>query len=112
VPIIIVTIMGTKSGKVCKIALVRVEDQGRYGLVASMGGAPNNPGWFHNLVADPNIMIQDGPKPPDFAVRERDEWWGRSVSVFAVRRVSRQDSPNDSGFHCRTAGAVNTARNR
>lgn len=87
-PIIIVTMMGNKSGKVRKIALMRVEDQGRYGLVASMGGAPNNPGWFHNLVADPNIMIQDGPKPADFTVRvasggERDEWWGRSVSVFS-----------------------------
>jgi deazaflavin-dependent oxidoreductase (nitroreductase family) len=88
VPIIIVTMMGNKSGKVRKIALMRVEHEGSFALVASMGGAPKNPGWYHNLVANPNIMIQDGPQPADFTVRvgagdERDEWWERCVSVFA-----------------------------
>jgi deazaflavin-dependent oxidoreductase (nitroreductase family) len=79
--------IGAKSGKVRKIALMRVEHEGQYALVASKGGAPENPGWYANLVADPRIMIQDGPQPRDFIVREvsgaeRDEWWARAVAAF------------------------------
>src|SRR5687767_13452730 len=67
IPIIVVTMRGNKSGSVRKIALMRVEHEGEYALVASIGGAPKNPGWYHNLVADPlNVTIQDGPEP--FAV--------------------------------------------
>lgn len=87
IPVIIVTTVGHKSGKVRKFALMRVEHEGRYALVASKGGAPTNPGWYNNLVADPNIMIQDGPEPFDTVARlvdgpERDEWWERAVAVF------------------------------
>lgn len=86
-PVIIVTMMGAKSGKVRKIALMRVEHDGRYALVASKGGAPDNPGWYSNLVAHPEVMIQDGPEPKDFTVRElsgteREEWWERAVAMF------------------------------
>jgi deazaflavin-dependent oxidoreductase (nitroreductase family) len=87
IPIIVVTMMGAKSGKVRKICLMRVEHNGEYALVASKGGDPRNPAWYENLVADPHIMIQDGPQPYDFTVREvsgeeRDIWWERSVAVY------------------------------
>ncbi len=87
IPVIIVTMRGASSGKVRKIALMRVEHEGEYALVASYGGRPEHPGWYHNLIADPNVMIQDGPEPHDYAVRvvegdERAAWWERSVAVF------------------------------
>ena len=88
IPVIIVTMRGAASGDVRKIALMRVEHDGEYALVASMGGAPKNPAWFNNLVAEPHVMIQDGPAPFDADVRivigeERRLWWDRSVAVFA-----------------------------
>ena len=87
IPIIVVTMRGHRSGKVRKIALMRVEHDGRYAFVASYGGNAKNPVWFNNLVADPNVMIQDGPEPRAFVVRElsgdeRQEWWERGVAVF------------------------------
>jgi deazaflavin-dependent oxidoreductase (nitroreductase family) len=88
-PIIIVTTRGNKSGKIRKTALMRVEHDGEYALVASMGGAPTHPVWYHNLVADPEaVMIQDGPEPWDARVREvsgdeRAIWWERAVAAFA-----------------------------
>lgn len=87
IPVIIVTMRGAATGDIRKIALMRVEHDGEYALVASMGGAPKNPVWFRNLVADPNVMIQDGPEPFDATVREitgdeRALWWDRSVAVF------------------------------
>lgn len=87
IPVIIVTMRGASSGKVRKIALMRVEHDGCYALVASYGGSPNHPAWYSNLVADPQVMIQDGPEPHDFVVRvlsgdERAIWWDRSVAVF------------------------------
>ena len=87
-PIIIVTTRGNKTGTLRKTALMRVEHDGEYALVASMGGAPQNPVWYHNLVADPTaVMIQDGPEPWDAEVREvtgaeRDEWWSRAVEAY------------------------------
>ena len=87
IPVIIVTMRGRQSGNVRKIALMRVEHDGEYALVASMGGAPQNPAWYANLVADPHIMIQDGPEPHDYVVREIDgeeraTWWERAVAVY------------------------------
>lgn len=88
IPVIVVTMRGVKSGDLRKIALMRVEHEGEYALVASMGGAPKNPVWFNNLVADPHVTIQDGPAPIDADVRlvnddERQLWWDRSVAVFS-----------------------------
>lgn len=88
IPIIIVTMHGHKSGKVRKIALMRVEHEGEYALVASKGGAPEHPGWYHNIVADNGVMIQDGPEPFMTSARlvsgdERAAWWDRAVAVFA-----------------------------
>jgi len=88
IPVVIVTMLGAKSGKVRKIALMRVEHDGEYALVASMGGAPTNPGWYANLVAAPNVVtVQDGPEPFDVTVHEvfgdeRAAWWERAVAVF------------------------------
>lgn len=87
IPVIIVTMMGARSGKVRKIALMRVEHDGDYALVASKGGHPHHPDWYHNLIASPVAMIQDGPVPHDVIVREvhgaeRQLWWERSVEVF------------------------------
>jgi deazaflavin-dependent oxidoreductase (nitroreductase family) len=87
-PVIIVTMRGNKSGKVRKIALMRVEHNGEYALVASKGGAPDNPVWYHNLVANPDeVTIQDGPQPFDARVREvsgeeRRAWWERAVAAY------------------------------
>jgi deazaflavin-dependent oxidoreductase (nitroreductase family) len=87
-PIIIVTTRGNKTGKLRKTALMRVEHDGEYALVASMGGAPSHPVWYHNLVADPEaVMIQDGPEPWDARVREvtgdeRAAWWQRCVAAY------------------------------
>lgn len=88
IPVIIVTMRGAHSGAVRKIALMRVEHEGAYALVASKGGAPTDPAWCANLRADPNVMVQDGPEPGDYIVREvtgeeRELWWRRSVEVFA-----------------------------
>ena len=88
IPVIIVTTRGQKSGKVRKMALMRVEKDGEYALVASLGGAPMNPNWYHNLVADPTaLMIQDGAEAHDYVARqvegdERTQWWDRAVKAF------------------------------
>lgn len=86
--VIIVTMIGGKTGNVRKIALMRVEHEGEYALVASMGGQPKNPVWYNNLIADPaTVTVQDGPEPFDVTVREitgeeKATWWERAVSVF------------------------------
>jgi F420H(2)-dependent quinone reductase len=87
-PVIIVTTRGHRSGKIRKFALMRVEHDGQYALVASKGGAPDHPLWYHNLTADPAaVMIQDGPEPFDADVREvtgseKAQWWERAVAAF------------------------------
>jgi F420H(2)-dependent quinone reductase len=86
-PIIVVTTRGNKSGKVRKTPLMRVEHNGEYALVASMGGAPKNPVWYYNVKADPSVQIQDGPEPFEATVREIDgderaEWWTRAVAAY------------------------------
>lgn len=87
-PIIIFTTRGNRSGKIRKTPVMRVEHNGEYALVASKGGAPENPVWYYNLVAHPNdVMIQDGAQPFDVAVREvtgdeRAQWWERAVQAY------------------------------
>jgi F420H(2)-dependent quinone reductase len=87
-PIIIVTTVGNKSGKIRKTALMRVEHDGDYLLVASKGGAPTHPVWYYNLKADPaSVTVQDGPEPFDAEVRElsgdeREGWWKRAVAAY------------------------------
>jgi deazaflavin-dependent oxidoreductase (nitroreductase family) len=87
-PIIVVAMRGRHTGKIRKIGLMRVEHDGEYALVASRGGAPEHPEWYHNLLAHPDeVTVQDGPEPFDVTVREvhgaeRDAWWERSVAAF------------------------------
>jgi deazaflavin-dependent oxidoreductase (nitroreductase family) len=87
-PVIIVTTRGNRSGKLRKTPLMKVEHDGEYALVASMGGAPKHPVWYHNLTADPTaVTIQDGPEPWDADVREvsgdeRAQWWERAVAAY------------------------------
>jgi deazaflavin-dependent oxidoreductase (nitroreductase family) len=87
-PVIILTMRGHRSGKVRKIAVMRVEHGGQYAIVASKGGTPENPEWYHNLTAHPTeVTIQDGPQPFDVEVRElsgdeRAGWWERAVAAY------------------------------
>ncbi|CAA9257398.1 MAG: AclJ [uncultured Acidimicrobiales bacterium] len=87
-PVVIVTSRGARTGKLRKTPLMRVEHDGEYALIASKGGAPTNPNWYHNLIAHPEaVMIQDGPEPFDARVREvsgdeRARWWGRAVDAY------------------------------
>ena len=86
-PIMMVTCTGHKTGKVRKVPLMRVEHEGEYAIIGSKGGAPSHPGWYHNLMADPNVIIQDGTERFETTVRlvdgdERAEWWERAVAAF------------------------------
>ena len=87
VPVVVVTSVGAKSGKLRKNPVMRVEHDGRYALVASKGGTPENPTWYHNLVAHPTVELQDGPDRREYTVRvaegaERATWWERAVEVW------------------------------
>lgn len=87
-PVVIFTTRGRKSGKLRKIPLMKVEHDGVYAMVASQGGAPKHPVWYHNLKADPHaVTVQDGPEPLDADAREisgeqRASWWTRAVAAF------------------------------
>jgi deazaflavin-dependent oxidoreductase (nitroreductase family) len=86
-PVVIVTSRGARSGKIRKTPLMRVEHEGRYALVASQGGAPSNPLWYFNLVADPHVRLQDGPVTSDMVARQVDgeekaDWWARAVEAY------------------------------
>jgi deazaflavin-dependent oxidoreductase (nitroreductase family) len=87
-PIVVMTTRGAKSGKVRKIPLMRVEHDGEYAVVASRGGAPAHPEWYHNLVAHPDeVTLQDGPAPFAVSIRElrgeeKADWWERAVAAY------------------------------
>jgi F420H(2)-dependent quinone reductase len=86
-PVVLMTMRGAKSGKVRKVPVMRVEHEGTYAAVASMGGAPKNPVWYHNLVANPRVELQDGPVRREVTAREvhGDEkalWWERAVAAY------------------------------
>ncbi len=86
-PCIILTTRGNKSGKLRKTPLMRVEHDGHYAVVASMGGAPKHPVWYFNLLADPQVTLQDGPQVFDLVARqvtgdEKARWWARANQVW------------------------------
>ena len=86
-PVIVLTTRGAKSGRLRKTPLMRVEHDGRYAVVASLGGAPKHPVWYHNVKADPHVELQDGAVKRDFVAREitgaeKDEWWERAVAAY------------------------------
>jgi deazaflavin-dependent oxidoreductase (nitroreductase family) len=85
--VILLTTRGAKSGKLRKTPLMRVEHEGRYAAVASLGGAPKHPVWYHNVKADPQVELQDGPVKQDMRAREvtgaeKAEWWERAVAAY------------------------------
>ena len=86
-PVIVLTTKGAKSGKIRKSPLMRVEHNGAYAAVASLGGAPKHPVWYHNVVADPQVELQDGPVRQDMTAREvtgeeKAVWWKRAVEAY------------------------------
>ncbi|MDN4642013.1 nitroreductase family deazaflavin-dependent oxidoreductase [Agreia sp. PsM10] len=86
-PVIVLTSVGAKSGKLRKTPLMRVEHEGEYAVVASLGGAPKHPVWYFNLLAEPHVELQDGPQKNDYTAREvtGDEkalWWERAVAAY------------------------------
>ncbi len=86
-PIIVLTSVGAKTGRLRKTALMRVEHAGVYAVVASKGGAPKHPVWYHNLVANPIVELQDGPSRRDYRAREvtgteKSTWWARAVATW------------------------------
>jgi F420H(2)-dependent quinone reductase len=85
--VILLTTRGVKSGKLRKVPLMRVEHDGAYAIVASLGGAPKHPVWYHNVVADPDVELQDGTETHDYRAREvhgeeKAQWWERAVAAY------------------------------
>lgn len=86
-PVVVVTNLGAKSGKVRKTPLMRVEHGGAYAAIGSKGGAPQDPLWVNNLRANPAVEVQDGPVKLDMVAREvdgaeREQWWARAVAAY------------------------------
>jgi len=86
-PVVLLTTVGAKTGKLRKTPLMRVEHDGHYAVVASLGGAPKHPVWYHNIVAHPRVELQDGPETGEYEARElsgdeKATWWERAVAVW------------------------------
>ncbi|MFG3254568.1 nitroreductase family deazaflavin-dependent oxidoreductase [Streptomyces sp. NPDC048172] len=86
-PVVVLTTVGARSGKLRKSPLMRVEHEGAYAVIASNGGTPQHPVWYHNVVADPRVELQDGPVRQDMRAREvtgaeKTEWWARAVEAY------------------------------
>src|SRR6187200_1454765 len=86
-PLILLTTIGAKTGKIRKTALMRVEHEGEYAVVASLGGAPKHPVWFYNVRAHPHVELQDETEKHDYTAREvtgeeKALWWERAVAAF------------------------------
>jgi len=86
-PVIVLTSVGARSGLLRKTALMRVEHDGQYAVVASLGGAPKHPVWYYNLLKNPHVELQDGAEKHDYLARELsgDEkalWWDRAVAAY------------------------------
>jgi F420H(2)-dependent quinone reductase len=86
-PVILLTTVGAKTGKIRKTPLMRVEHGGEYAVVASLGGAPKNPVWYYNIVANPRVELQDGTETKEYDSREvfgdeKAAWWERAVATW------------------------------
>jgi F420H(2)-dependent quinone reductase len=100
VPVVILTTRGRKSGKLRKSPLMRVEHNGTYAVVASMGGAPQHPVWYLNLVDNPDVTLQDGSEVFDFRARtadadEKREWWPRLTAVWPAYDTYQASTERD-----------------
>ncbi|HEX3929825.1 MAG TPA: nitroreductase family deazaflavin-dependent oxidoreductase [Nocardioides sp.] len=88
-PIVVITSVGAHSGNLRKNPVMRVERDGKYVAIASKGGAPDHPEWYHNFVAHPEVELQDGPEPHGYTARllsgdERREWWDYAVATWST----------------------------
>lgn len=86
-PVVLLTITGAKSGKQRYVPLMRVERDGRYAIVASKGGAPEHPSWYHNVRVNPALTLQDGDNVIALTARElegaeREQWWQLAVDAY------------------------------
>jgi deazaflavin-dependent oxidoreductase (nitroreductase family) len=86
-PVVVLTTVGAKTGKLRKTALMRVEHEGVYAVVASLGGSPRNPAWYHNLNENSHVELQDGAVKRDYLAHEatgeeKALWWGRAVETW------------------------------
>ena len=86
-PTVLLTTVGARTGKIRKSPLMRVEHDGEYAIVASMGGAPTNPAWYTNVVNNPRVELQDGTASGDYTAREvfddeKATWWERAVAAW------------------------------
>jgi F420H(2)-dependent quinone reductase len=97
-PVVVVTSLGARTGNLRKTALMRVEHEGRYAVVASDGARPRNPAWYHNLVANPRVEVRDGAVAQDMVARELtgdeyEQWWVRAVAAFPTYASYRKKAP-------------------
>lgn len=103
-PVIIVTSKDAQSGALRKVPLMRVEHDGEYLAVASMGGAPKHPVWHYNFKANPDVQLQDQADKWDMTATELPEGDARRVvgpggsRLPAVRRLPEENGSPDTGF--------------
>ena len=88
-PVVLFTVTGAKSGQKRYVPLMRVERDGRYAMVGSIGGRPTNPSWVYNLRANPKVTVQDGDRVFELTARElhgaeREEWWQRATEAYPL----------------------------
>ena len=100
-PVIVLTSVGAKTGLLRKTALMRVEHDGQYAVVASLGGAPKHPVWYFNLKKNPHVELQDGDTKRDYRARElsgdeKAEWWQRALEVW----------PDYAGYQLKTSRQI------
>ncbi|MCW2525294.1 MAG: hypothetical protein JWM76_154 [Pseudonocardiales bacterium] len=86
-PVVILTTVGARTGKIRKTPLMRVEHDGTYVVMASMAGGPRHPVWYYNVLAHPKVELQDGPSKQDMLAREATGaeklvWWARAVATW------------------------------
>lgn len=99
-PIVVITSVGHKSGKLRKNPVMRVERDGRYVAIASKGGAPDHPEWFHNFLANPQVELQDGTEKKTYRARllegdERAEWWQHAVDTWPTYASYQQKTERE-----------------
>ncbi|MCF2527092.1 nitroreductase family deazaflavin-dependent oxidoreductase [Yinghuangia soli] len=99
-PVVVLTTLGAKSGKLRKSPVMRVEHDGAYAAVASLGGAPNNPVWYYNITANPLVELQDGEVRQDMMAREisgdeKQVWWERAVAAYPDYAAYQQKTDRD-----------------
>ena len=116
-PIVVITSVGAKSGNLRKNPVMRVERDGAYVAIASKGGAPDNPEWYHNFVAHPEVELQDGAEKHTYRARLADRRRAHRVvglrgrDLADVRRVPEEDRPRDPGLPARADGLTRPTTN-